>query len=177
MDLSAILAPTSSSAGAPLPSSKQLDKEAFLKLLVQQLQNQDPLSPTPNEEFVAQLASFASLEQMQGLNENMLGLALLQQEAAIYAQVSQASGLIGQEISYVDPETGLAAKGVVDSVAVEEGFAYLKVGNAKIGLMDVTSIHGVPETDGGDGADDSGSDPDGAPEESGEAGDAGESSD
>lgn len=59
--------------------SSPLDKDAFLKLLVTQLQYQDPLNPMNDTEYIAQLAQFSSLEQMQNLNENIktLGLELL----------------------------------------------------------------------------------------------------
>ncbi|MDR5658265.1 flagellar hook capping FlgD N-terminal domain-containing protein [Serpentinicella sp. ANB-PHB4] len=49
--------------------NNDMDKDAFLKLLVTQLQNQDPLSPMEDREFIAQMAQFSSLEQMQNLNE------------------------------------------------------------------------------------------------------------
>ena len=52
-------------------SSPVTGKDEFLKLLVAQLQNQDPLSPVKNEEFVAQLATFTSLEQLISINENI----------------------------------------------------------------------------------------------------------
>ncbi len=48
-----------------------LDKDAFLKLLVTQLANQNPLNPIEDREFIAQLAQFSSLEQMQNLNKNI----------------------------------------------------------------------------------------------------------
>ncbi len=48
-----------------------LDKDAFLRLLTTQLANQDPLNPIEDREFIAQLAQFSSLEQMQNLNKNV----------------------------------------------------------------------------------------------------------
>ena len=51
--------------------SNNLDKDAFLKLLVTQLANQNPLNPVEDKEFIAQLAQFSSLEQMQDLNSNI----------------------------------------------------------------------------------------------------------
>ena len=65
-----------SSAEANSPSAKKksgstLDKEAFLKLLVAQMKYQDPLEPTSNTEYIAQLATFSSLEEMQNLNATM----------------------------------------------------------------------------------------------------------
>ncbi len=49
--------------------SGDLDKDAFLRLLVTQLQNQDPLNPMEDREFIAQMAQFSSLEQIQNLNK------------------------------------------------------------------------------------------------------------
>lgn len=49
-----------------------LDKDAFLRLLTTQLSNQDPLNPIEDREFIAQLAQFSSLEQMQNLNKSLI---------------------------------------------------------------------------------------------------------
>ena len=49
----------------------ELGKDAFLQILVAQMANQDPLSPTSDTEFIAQMAQFSSLEQMQNLNASM----------------------------------------------------------------------------------------------------------
>lgn len=49
-----------------------LGKDAFLKLLITQLRNQDPLNPMEDKEFIAQMAQFSTLEQMQELNKNIV---------------------------------------------------------------------------------------------------------
>ncbi len=53
-------------------STKTLDENAFLRLLTAQLSNQDPLSPMEDKEFIAQLAQFSALEQIQNLNTNFV---------------------------------------------------------------------------------------------------------
>lgn len=50
-------------------TNNSLDKDAFLLLLTTQMSNQDPLNPMEDKEFIAQLAQFSSLEQMQNLNK------------------------------------------------------------------------------------------------------------
>lgn len=54
-----------------VPEQKEIGKEAFLTLLVAQMEYQDPLDPTDNTEFVAQLAQFSSLEAMQNIQGDM----------------------------------------------------------------------------------------------------------
>jgi flagellar basal-body rod modification protein FlgD len=56
-------------------SSTEFGKDEFLKLLVAQLKNQDPMNPMNNEQFVTQLATFSSLEQLMSINEAVSQLA------------------------------------------------------------------------------------------------------
>ncbi len=62
-------------AKATVPKKEEMGKDAFLKLLVAQLQNQDPLDPMDNGEFVAQLAQFSSLEGIKNLGVSVDGMA------------------------------------------------------------------------------------------------------
>ena len=68
---------TQTSTGAADSSSRanSLGSDAFLKLLVTQLQNQDPTSPQSNTEFIAQLATFSSLEQLTSINKAVTSMA------------------------------------------------------------------------------------------------------
>lgn len=70
------------------------DKHTFLKLLVTQLTNQDPLDPTDDKEFVAQLAQFTSLEQLQEINAGVSGLNSTMNQS----QMMTATGFIGKDV-------------------------------------------------------------------------------
>lgn len=59
---------TNATAGLVSGGSATLDKTAFLKLLIEQLKNQDPLNPKDDTQFIAQLAQFSSLEQSMQMN-------------------------------------------------------------------------------------------------------------
>ncbi|HBU48147.1 MAG TPA: hypothetical protein DEB46_07520 [Myxococcales bacterium] len=75
-------------------ATQDLDKDSFLKLLVTQLQNQNPLEPMENTEFIGQMAQFSSLEQQVQTNSNLSELAL-----ATSAQISsQAVNLVGKQV-------------------------------------------------------------------------------
>ncbi|WP_312600358.1 MULTISPECIES: flagellar hook assembly protein FlgD [Pseudomonas] len=75
-------------------SSSNLGKDDFLQLLVTQLNNQNPLDPQDNGEFVAQLAQFSSVESLQNLNSTVDGLATNYQSS----QALQASSLVGRSV-------------------------------------------------------------------------------
>lgn len=70
------------------------DKNTFLKLLVAQLTHQDPLNPTEDKEFVAQLAQFTSLEQLQEINSGVSSL----NETMHQGQLMSATGFIGKDV-------------------------------------------------------------------------------
>jgi len=75
--------PTNGSGSGPLPSSAtqsaraQQTKDMFLKLLVAQMKNQDPMNPASPDQLAAQLAQFSSLEQLVGINEKLDNMGLV----------------------------------------------------------------------------------------------------
>ena len=147
-------------SAANAQSSQQLDKNAFTQLLVTQLQNQDPLSPQSNEELAAQLAQFSSLEQMELVNENLVGLARLGQSNALVDQITGASSMVGQNVAYLDSQTGERVEGAVEYAKVQDGKVYLGIGGVDVPLEQVAEVLGAV---GGDEIipDDEGDEPEG----------------
>jgi len=91
-----------------------LGKDDFLKLLITQMRNQDPLSPMQNQEFIAQLAQFSSLEQMQNINEKLdasTSSDLLMAQSISNAMVTN---LIGKEVRLQTDQIQLADNGQVE---------------------------------------------------------------
>jgi flagellar basal-body rod modification protein FlgD len=68
-------AATNNSSKANSPTDPLANEQTFLKLLVSQLQNQDPLNPTDPNQFVSQLTSYSQLEQLIGINKNTAAAA------------------------------------------------------------------------------------------------------
>jgi flagellar basal-body rod modification protein FlgD len=130
----------------PEAQESALGKDTFMKLLVTQMRNQDPLQPAKNEQMLAQLAQFSSLEQMQDLNDNIVGLAVLQQSNALMSQLTNSSSLIGKSVEYVDPKSGNQVWGTVSSVRIKEGLAILNIGGEDIPLANVTEVGAEPST-------------------------------
>ena len=102
----AISTETQSSSGSYVPDKTTLGKDDFLKLLVSQLQNQDPLNPMESTEFTAQLAQFSSLEQLTNMNKSLDYLLLYQTSI----NNAQAVGFIGKTV-----------KASGNSISVEDG--------------------------------------------------------
>jgi len=131
-------------------ATRNLDKGAFMKLLVSQLQHQDPLSPVANEDFVAQLATFSSLEQLEGLNQNVVAMITLNQSNALLSQLTQSSALIGKEVNWQGFESEETHSGTVESVKIVDGLAVLRIGGEDVPLAAVTEVLGgtseVPAT-------------------------------
>ncbi|MFQ3548309.1 MAG: flagellar hook capping FlgD N-terminal domain-containing protein [Armatimonadota bacterium] len=127
-------------------SVNDLGKDSFLKLLIAQMQNQDPMNPIQDKDFIAQLAQFSSLEQMQNLNSTF-GKFTNEIYAALDNQmkltnISQAMTLIGKKVEYLEASAnGSEIKsGIVNSVILKSTGPVLQVGNNNVYPADVISI-------------------------------------
>ena len=96
-----------------------------------------------NEELAAQLAQFSSLEQMELVNENLVGLAQLGQGNALVDQITGASAMVGQTVAYLDSETGARVEGAVEYAKVEDGRVYLGIGGVDVPLDQVAEVLGA----------------------------------
>lgn len=107
------------SSSSEVPSAAQLSQDDFMRILLAQLQFQDPLKPMDNQEFVAQLAQFSGLEITRQQSEKVDQLLSMQ-------AVQQAVGIIGKTIDLRNAQGG-SASGVVNQVSFRTGEPLLNV--------------------------------------------------
>ncbi len=112
--------------------NNKIDKEAFLKLLTAQLKYQDPLNPLKDTEFVGQLATFSTLEQIINMNKTIEDLATYQ----IYSNALMiGSTVIGKKVVTTDGK-----EYQVQGIAIEDGKLKLNVGDSYISMNQVKEI-------------------------------------
>jgi len=112
--------------------SAALGKQAFMQLLLMQMQGQDPLSPMEGQDFFQQLAQLSLLEQMWAMNDNLN--AMMGQQ-----QLLQAGSLIGKTVE-ATKENGVQISGLVKGVRVTNGEVFLDVEGDSISLSQVTAV-------------------------------------
>src|SRR4051794_30331531 len=83
---------STSTSGSKIGDAAGLGKDDFLQLLIAQLKNQDPMKPTDDTQFIAQLAQFSSLEATNKMNDTLEELAGAQ-------LLGQAASMIGKQVS------------------------------------------------------------------------------
>ncbi|MGE5381118.1 MAG: flagellar hook capping FlgD N-terminal domain-containing protein [Methylocystaceae bacterium] len=145
---------TSQTTTTTKSASTSLGKDDFLKLLITELQYQNPLEPLEDKDFIGQMANFSSLEQMQNLNKSFESLASSNQDQTNSLsliltqlisgnQLQQAAALIGKEVEYsvTDDAGGVTkATGNVESVTRENNTVYLNVDGKKVTLNQISVI-------------------------------------
>lgn len=105
-----------------------ISQETFLKLLVAEMSNQDPLEPTSNTEFISQLAQFSSMQYLQ--------------DSSKYAMANYASSLVGKTVSAskIDGIDVVIKTGVVEKAVFKNNTYVLTIDGEEFDISKVTSI-------------------------------------
>jgi flagellar basal-body rod modification protein FlgD len=119
----------------PFEQKSVLGKDDFLKILTTQLAHQDPSSPLQDKDFIAQMATFSSLEQMTNLNKAFDKFA--------GNQMSQYAAVIGKEISWTPEGNVEQITGVVKGISNQDGNYFYLVGDEKVPMSLVNEIKEV----------------------------------
>jgi flagellar basal-body rod modification protein FlgD len=127
---------SNSTANAVTNATQTLGQADFLQLLVTELQNQDPLDPVDNKDFIADMAQFSSLEQMQNMNTNFQSL-LTQQSLS---QLNFAVNLVSHNIVGTDA-SGNQVTGVVSNIDYSAGNTSVMVNNTSVPLSNIIKIY------------------------------------
>ncbi len=123
MDISSIGSATQTTSGG---TSSLLDADSFMKLLLAELQTQDPLDPMDTQSMVSQLAT------LQIVADNRLS-----RESQ---EFTQATSLLGRQVTWQDAASGAVAAGEVSGVVRSGGTAQLLVGDTTISLGDILTV-------------------------------------
>jgi flagellar basal-body rod modification protein FlgD len=108
----------------------------YMKLLVTQLQNQNPLEPMDNNEMAAQLSQLSQLSQIEQMNTTFTSVLST-------VQKNYASSLVGKEITFLAEDLDgsvMLTSGQVEEVMVSDDDILLKAGDYAIGLSDIVSV-------------------------------------
>lgn len=124
---------TSSTSGASAAAGGfGLDKDAFLKILVEQLKHQDPSQPGDSQQYITQMTAFSTLEQITNLGQTA-------QAQQADAAAGTAVSLIGRTVSWRDAD-GNDQSGVVDHVTFDAKGPTLTVGGQDVDPANVTEV-------------------------------------
>ena len=122
-----------SASGTQAKKNFALQTEDFIKMMVTQLQNQDPMEPAKNQELLAQMSQIGQLQSATTLQESLKGMVTQN-------QIGSAAALIGKNVQGLDTNDD-PLTGVVTSVRVEADGVSLELDNGqRLPLTRVTSI-------------------------------------
>ena len=129
--------------GTPIvQAGEESNKDLFLKLLVAQMQNQDPFNPQDPTQYVTQLSQFTMMEETMDLNDNIELMLGINNGLLVNSAMSGATAIIGKEVGAYAPKTNeentesgettegsTTIKGNVESVEIKDGVVYMNIRN------------------------------------------------
>lgn len=119
--------------------NKELGQDEFLKLLVAQLKNQDPMSPMQDTDFIAQMAQFSALEQTSNMAKSIEKLTSTMTMLYSQSLLTQGAALIGKEAQAVD-STGAEITGIISSVSWQNNTLAIEIGDKEFGMENIKAI-------------------------------------
>ncbi|VXB63329.1 flagellar hook assembly protein FlgD [Citricoccus sp. K5] len=122
--------------------AQEMNEEVFLKLLVTQLQNQDPSSPMDTNQMVSQAAQLSMTETLNGISKTL-------QTQTAASSMSTAAALIGQDVEWMDASTGEVSKGTVTGALFQNGETRLEIEGSEttVTLAQISALGAKPTTD------------------------------
>ena len=119
----------------------------YLQLFATQLQHQDPLEPTKQEDFLAQLAQFSSVESLQNMNTQFAGLSskldsLIEvsrgnSSMSALQTLNAGAGLLGKSVRYGADSDDV---GVVDQIKPDNGSILVRIGDQFVPIANIVSV-------------------------------------
>jgi len=128
-----------SATGTQVKANKlSLKTEDFIKMMITQLQNQDPLEPAKNGELLQQMSQIGSLQASETTQSSIKDLTTSFQDAlkgiGLQTQLGSASSLIGKSVKGTDANSNVI-QGLVTSIRVKDNEVSLELDNGKTLLM------------------------------------------
>lgn len=129
-------------------SSNTLGKDEFMKILVAQMQNQDPMQPMQDREYIAQMAQFTSVEQLMNLSNDLKKFT-----NSLGFSASLIDKLVSWEHLSDNGSESIIRSGIVDGLTVMDGTTFAIVGNELVSMDNILAIMNAPENSPGQDGD------------------------
>lgn len=125
--------------------SPQLDKDAFFKLMLAQVKNQDPTNPLKNHEMAAQLAQFSSLEQMSNVNETLKQMQKGQGEGTQFQALDLMGKMVRGDSGKLSRAQNETAHEVSFNLKDAASMVNISIANAQGEVVKNLSLQNVPQ--------------------------------
>jgi flagellar basal-body rod modification protein FlgD len=117
-------------------TKKEMGKEQFLKILVTQLQNQDPTKPMEDREMIGQMAQLSVLEQLSNLNQSLSSYLFSNNEK----NLSQYSSMLEKKVTWTNPDMNQLESGIVTGINYKDNQVYFQIGELEIASTEIKSV-------------------------------------